>query len=320
VDNLTHTLVGVGLANAFYRRSVGREAVPILAIASNLPDLDALVVLSGDPRSVLLRRTFGHSLLLLPIWIVLLSLIFRRYYPAQPWRRLLALCTLGAGLHLLFDLINSFGVVLFWPISSWRPELATVFIIDLVLTGMLALPLLLCIPRSRRGGIVGLSRASLLAVAAYLLFCGAARWQAQRILTRQASSDGAPAGFSYVFPEPLGPQRWRGVVRRGDTYQLYLIHPLSGGMEPRGEVETRDDDPAVRAVRASAPGERLESFFKAPVWQVSHREPAARVTARDLRFSSLVLQRDPVFVFSFDVAPGGTVQEVLHSADFAGGR
>ena len=91
-------------------------------------------------------------------------------------------------------------------------------------------------------------------------------------------------------------------------------------MEPRGEVETRANDPAVLAVRAAPPGQRLERFFKAPVWEVTAHGSPVRVTARDLRFSSLVLARDPVFVFSFEVQPDGVVREDLHSSDFAGGR
>jgi len=310
VDNLTHTLVGIGLANAFYRRRLGKAALPILAIASNLPDVDAVVVLSGDPRSVLLRRTFGHSLVLFPFWVLLLALILRRFYPRLGPRSLLFLCGLGAGAHILFDLVNSFGVVLLWPFSDWRPELATVFIVDLFLAGLLALPLLLCIPRSRRGSLEGLSRASILAVGAYLLFCGANRWMAGRALAREAALLDAPTSFSYVFAEPLGPHRWRGVLREGNTYRLYLIHSLSGKAEPRGAVETRLDDPSVQAARASPLGGRLERFFKAPVWEIAGRASPARVLARDLRFSSLVLGRDPVFVFSFLVTAGGEVQEV----------
>ena len=320
MDNLTHTLVGVGLANAFYRRSVGKAAVPILAIASNLPDVDALVVLSGDPRSVLLRRTFGHSLLLLPLWVLLLAWIFRRFFPQLPLRTILGLTALGAGLHLLFDLVNSFGVVLLWPLSPWRPELATVFILDLTLTGLLALPLLLCIPKSRRASLPGLSRASILAVAIYLMFCGANRFLAERALAREIASLSPAPSFSYVFPEPLGPHRWRGVVRQGDAYHLSLIHSLSGKVEPRGDVATALGDPAVRAVLATGPGARLQSFFKAPVWRVVRSQAGARVTAWDLRFSSLVLSRDPVFLFSFQVSPHGEVREELHSSEFLRGR
>ena len=320
MDNITHTLVGVTLANGFYRQRVGKAAVPILAIASNLPDLDALVVLSGDPRSVLLRRTFGHSLLLLPIWVLLLTWIFRRFFPQLPFRTILGLTALGAGLHLLFDLVNSFGVVLLWPISQWRPELATVFIIDLTLTALLALPLLLCLPKSRRRSLPGLSRISILAVAGYLLFCGGNRWLAERPLARKAASLTPAPGFSYVFPEPLGPLRWRGVIRQGDIYHLSLIHSLTGKLEARGDVATSLGDPAVQAVLATEPGQRLERFFKAPVWEVGQHNPGARVTASDLRFRSLVLNRDPVFVFAFQVTPAGEVREELHPSDFVRGR
>src|SRR6185436_20707760 len=109
----------------FFRAKTGREAVPILAIASNWPDLDAAVMLDGDPASVFMRRTFGHSLLLLPPLAAGLALIFKRFYPARRWTALLGLCALGMGFHLFFDLINSFGVVLLWPLSDWRPELGT---------------------------------------------------------------------------------------------------------------------------------------------------------------------------------------------------
>lgn len=310
MDNLTHTLTGVVLGHACYRRRVGRGAVPILALASNLPDLDALVVLSGDPRSVLLRRTFGHSLLLLPLWVLVSAALLRRLAPQARFRTVLGLCALGAGLHLLFDLVNSFGVVLLWPLSDWRPELATVFIIDLILTGLLALPLLLSLPRSRRGSLEGLSRVSVVAVGLYLVVCGANRWLAGRALAGEIATIRPPPEFSYVFAEPLGPHRWRGVIRTGNTYRLFLIHSLTGKVERRGEVATQTGDPAVEAARASPLGRRLEGFFKTPIWEVTARASPSTVRVRDLRFASLVLHRDPVFVFAFEVGPGVSVREI----------
>ena len=96
MDPVTHTLIGIGMANAFFRRRIGPEAVPILAIASNLPDVDALVHLSSDPTAVLMRRTFGHSLFLLPIWAIGLAFILRRFYPRLDLRTLFGLSLLGS--------------------------------------------------------------------------------------------------------------------------------------------------------------------------------------------------------------------------------
>jgi membrane-bound metal-dependent hydrolase YbcI (DUF457 family) len=307
VDPVTHTLVGIGMANAFFRRRLGREAVPALAIASNLPDLDAIVHLSFDPRALLLRRTFGHSILLLPFWSAGLALVLRRYAPHIGFRRLLGLSLLGAGAHLVFDLINSFGVVLLWPLSDWRPELAIVFIIDLLLTGLLLAPLLLCAVPRFRGRLSGLSRASLAAVVVYLLVCAGNRALAQEALA--AVAGGSRADLVYVFPEPLGPQRWRGVVGRGDTYGLYLIHAPSGRVDPAGSVRTLAFDPRVEAVRRTPLGRRLGAFFKAPVWSVRDgRGGPAQVTVYDLRFVTLVLPRKPIFGYSFRVDGSGRVK------------
>ncbi len=331
MDPVTHTLVGVGLANAFFRDRHGRDSVPILAIASNLPDLDAAVHLTGDPAAVLLRRTFGHSLFLVPLWSLALALVLRRFFPRPGLRALYGMTLLGAGVHLLFDLVNSFGVVLLWPFSTWRPELAIVFIIDFVLTGLLALPLLVVavVPRLRAPAprhpaaaaspppaLALLSRLSLACVALYLLFCGANRAFASAILAREARApssgvaaavgavpDGAPVDFSYVFPEPLGPHRWRGVLRQDGEYRVYLLHSLTGRAQLAETVRTDAGDPRVAAARATPIGRRLERFFKAPIWRIHPASASRTVTAYDLRFVSLVLGSRPVFEFTLPLPP-----------------
>lgn len=315
VDSVTHTLIGVGMANALFRERVGRETVPILAVASNLPDIDALVHLTGDTTSILMRRTFGHSLLLIPIWSLVLALLLRRLYPHLGLKTLFGLSLLGAGVHICFDLVNSFGVVLLWPFSDWRPEWGILFIIDLVLTGLLAAPLLLSLVRKVRPHLEILSRGALVCVAAYVLFCGWNRIAAKQVLAEETARLGEQVDFSYVFPEPLGPHRWRGVIRTGEDYRIFLIHPLSRRIEEKGVVRTDLDDPAARRARASRLGRRLEWFFKAPVWTVTSSESRAsnpgsesiEVSVRDLRFSSIVIHRESPFVYHFRISGDGIV-------------
>src|SRR4029434_2378419 len=129
-----------------------------------------------------------------------------RFTPSLRLASLLRMCALGAGGDLLLDFVNSFGIVLLWPLSDWRPELATVFIIDFILTGLLALPLLLYAVRSWRPRLEGPSRAALLAVCAYLLLCAGSRRLAAKTLDREAETfhDEQPS-LEYLFPEPLGP-------------------------------------------------------------------------------------------------------------------
>jgi inner membrane protein len=314
VDPVTHTLTGVTAANAFFRRRVGPEAVPILAVAANLPDLDASSYFVGGPRALLLRRTFGHSLLLIPIWAAALALILGFLYPRIRWRTRFGLALLGCAMHLFFDLINSFGVVLLWPLSDWRPELAIVFILDFILTGLLAAPLIAAVVKRLRPRLVALSRLSAASVAIYLALCGVSRAMAVRTLAAAAAAHGITPSFACVFPEPLGPHRWRGVVREGDLYHLYLLHEPSGRADPAGKVRSFDGDARVEAAKTSPVGQQLGTFFKAPVWQVkegggpaggARGDPGALVAAYDLRFRTLVLDRKAVFEYVFRVGAGG---------------
>jgi len=300
MDPVTHTLVGVGLGNAFFREKIGPRAIPILAGASNLPDVDALVHLTGAPEAILLRRTFGHSIFTLPIFALILSLIFKRLWPDLKLKSLFGMVLLGAFVHVFFDLVNSFGVVPLWPLSDWRPELGIIFIIDLSLTGFLALPLLICLSKKMRRHLGPLSKGTMALVALYVLFCGFNRALAAKRLAGQ-ENPGAPIDFLYVFPEPFGPHRWRGVVRQGERYQLYLIHSLGGRVEAEEAVPTRIDHPLVRQVKQRPLAKRLLWFFKAPVWRVSENEKdgTATVGLYDLRFQSLLLDRPNPFPFEF---------------------
>lgn len=340
MDPVTHTLAGVALGNALFRRRAGRAAVPVLALASNLPDLDGVVHLTLDPTAVMMRRTFGHSLFLLPIWCALFAWLLRRRWPEVRYGPMLGMIGVGAGVHLFFDLINSFGVVLLWPFSAVRPELAWVFIIDFALTGILALPVLLSIVPRLRPRITAMSRAALALAAVYIAGCGALHAQAMRLLERtegltgarvassgtvepgseaaeQAPDDAetppdpdwveadAPArpDFLYVFPEPFGPHRWRGVARVQDTYHLYLLYPLTGRVERRPSVVTHVTDPRVIAARATPFGRRVEWFFKAPVWEVG--KDGRTPEAWDLRFKPLLLHRRASFSYKVPAPDAG---------------
>lgn len=297
MDPVTHTLIGANLAQAFFKRRIGPETIPILALASNLPDIDTLVLLTGNPLSITLRRSFGHSLFTLPLLSAALAWGLKRHYPRQNWTNLFWLSLLGAAVHVFFDLVNSFGVLLLWPFFPWRPELAIIFIIDLVLIGFLAAPFLICWARRRRARLEMACRLTLACVALYVLFCAASRLRAQRLLARESAASGAE--FSYIFPEPLGAHRWRGVLRRGNAYRVYLVHSLSGKMEAKGSVATAIGEPEVEEARHSPQGRRLEAFFKAPVWRFDSAGKSPHVSVYDLRFKPLTINRGRAFEFRF---------------------
>lgn len=301
MDPVTHSFAGAALANAFFRRSLGSTAVPLLVVASNWTDLDVVFHFTGLPDAIALRRTFGHSFLTLPFLLAVLALLFRWRRPEHGFGSIFRAAAAGAALHLLFDLINSFGVVLLWPATPWRAELATNFILDPILTGILVLAFIA--GALRKDSRESAARWGLAAAAFYLVFCAANRASAAALLLRQPGAE--RAAFSYVFPEPFGPHRWRGVLGTGSGYQVYLLKSLSREARLRADVASADSHPAVEKVRASEAARRLMGFFKAPVWSARTEAGGTVVDVYDLRFRSLLVDRGGAFHFSFFVPDAG---------------
>lgn len=304
MDPLTHTLTGLVTAEAFLKKKLGRETVPLMAVAANLPDVDVLMHFTADPAAITWRRSFGHSVFAFPLWAALLATFAKWRWPHFKWWTLYGLCLLGSCLHVFFDLVNSFGVLALWPFSDYRPELAILFIIDLALTGILAAPYLAYLNKSWQPHARRVFRVSAACAGVYVLFCAGNRLRAELLLSPQQLISGAKEDFSYVFPEPLGAHRWRGVVRHGSLYRIYLIETLSGRVELKKEVATQES-PEIAAAKESPIGRRLAGFFKAPVWQVVDGPEGRQVRAWDLRFRSLTIDRAGIFEFVFAAGPSG---------------
>jgi inner membrane protein len=180
MDTLTHALLGAGLAQAGFRRRLGRDAPYVAAVAAASPDLDmffpALKRLLGQPVDMLAvfryHRGLTHSLLMAPVFALGLSALWlagrvaaarlraRRQtalapspggaaWPsgragtggrAWPWLFLCLLAVLAS--HDLLDLCTSYGTQLLAPLSDRRFALDAIGIIDLIFTSLVTVTLL----------------------------------------------------------------------------------------------------------------------------------------------------------------------------------
>jgi inner membrane protein len=192
------------------------------ALAAAFPDGDFVMSLGSSIGYLLHHRGVTHSLVMLPVWAVLLGLIMalasRR---VAAWRYYAMVCGLAVGIHILGDLITSFGTMILAPVSSARFSLGTTFIIDLFLSGIL---------------IVGLAAAALWrhsrvpAVAALIAVCayvGGQAWlreQAIGVGIRYAHSQGIEDANVEALPRPPLPSNWMVVVSRGEEYRYANVN------------------------------------------------------------------------------------------------
>jgi membrane-bound metal-dependent hydrolase YbcI (DUF457 family) len=150
MDPITHGLSGAVVAGAFAGEPHSRAARWAIILGSVFPDVDVVENLF-DPDglgTIRLHRSVTHSLVCLPVFAFLLAALTswfcrRRGITAPRLSVLTLLYGCGIALHILFDVITSFGTMIWSPIDWTRVAWDWTFILDLTLTGTLLYFLLL---------------------------------------------------------------------------------------------------------------------------------------------------------------------------------
>ena len=118
-----------------------------LMLGAIFPDSDVLRdILSHDRLLVVTwHRSITHSLLMLPLWALLLAGITRAFTSWRKWEApsfalLSAIYAVGILSHILLDLVTSFGTMIWSPLRWSRPAWDLLFIVDFTFAGILLVP------------------------------------------------------------------------------------------------------------------------------------------------------------------------------------
>ncbi len=226
MDPVTHVLFGAVCAGAATPpSSVIRKdlhlRMSITAVAAVFPDIDYLsfwlnpLVFLAD-----WHRTATHSILLMPVWAGLLGSLFMFFRAARErWRMVYYLCALGIASHILLDLLTVFGIRIFYPVSESLYSFGTTYVIDLIVTGILAVALICFIRLPRRS----IAWSGVAFIFTY--------WGMQWILKSQAHAIAreqvAVATHVHVLPQPFSPFYWKLIRRRENDYEVAYLSLLA---------------------------------------------------------------------------------------------
>lgn len=328
MDTLTHALSGALLARATAARKQEIHSVPLWqrvavgAVAAVFPDIDYVAFLVSPLAYLVNHRGVTHSLVLLPVWAMLLAwLAARAWRHPGGWRAFVGVAALGVGVHIAGDWITPFGTMLFAPLSDARFALGTTFIIDLWLTGIIlsGLALSLAWKRSRAPAI-----AASVVLAGYVGFQGLLRAQAVEYGKQFAQSQRLEGARVSAQPGAVSPFNWTVVVEKNGEYRYAYVNlrrseiaeepgpdsnffarlsapynPLSAAVWNRASLFGRIPEDAKLAREAwSQPEFRFFRWFaEHPVlYRVDRTNPTLCVWFYDLRFTRPGLER-PVFRF-----------------------
>jgi len=179
MDTITHGIAGALVAKAVFRGadmfglqatspdaglkpgvrfkpSRGRIVTWALMLGAIFPDSDVLRDIFSHDRLLIVtwHRSITHSLVMLPLWALLLAGITQalckwRKWEAPSFAMLSAIYGVGILSHILLDLATSFGTMIWSPIQWSRPAWDLLFIVDFTFTAILLVPQLLAWVYSR---------------------------------------------------------------------------------------------------------------------------------------------------------------------------
>lgn len=162
MDTVTHGILGAVIGKAFFAddsprvglsswreppKNPGRVAIIATTLGAIFPDIDVFAgpIAHNSLAMLTWHRNITHSVVILPVWAVLLAAITqwlarRIRWPAPAFADLVAIYAVGLGSHIFLDLITSFGTMVWSPVNYARPAWDWVFIVDLSVSSLLLLP------------------------------------------------------------------------------------------------------------------------------------------------------------------------------------
>jgi inner membrane protein len=210
LDTLTHALSGALVARASAPAGAPARSIPRRVAAGFFacaaPDLDFVIGFLGPVEYLATHRGVTHSLVLLPAWALLYSwlLAFGLREPGG-WRALYGVTALALFVHIVGDLITSFGTMILAPFSDWRAAIGTTFIIDLWFTGIILAGLIASafLYRSKIPALV-----ASLVLAGYVGLQYVQQRNAFQLGEQYAASLGLEEARITVHPRPVSPFNW----------------------------------------------------------------------------------------------------------------
>lgn len=284
MDTLTHALSGMLLARATVPAqdtSAGRpDRLPLRArlsagfLAAAFPDIDFIVRLVDGPIGYLkYHRGVTHSILMLPLWAWLLSLGFMLLWRSKySWKAFYGVCAMSLGIHILGDVITSFGTMILAPLSNTKFALPSTFIIDFWFSGIILSALLAAYIWRRAGqGIAVVGLTCLSVYVGFQYYLGHQATEIGRQYVRQQQLDQAEV---HALPQPVSPFNWKVIVEQADQYHVSYLNLWRDKVLP---------DPGEKAGLFA----RVDALYR-PVkdiqWQVNQRfgDNDSRALAEDI--------------------------------------
>jgi inner membrane protein len=305
MDPLTHSVTGLLLGRAGLNR-FSDQAMSILLLAANAPDIDIVALCGGSLDYLKYHRHLTHSLIALPV-LALLPVLLVRLLTRRPfrWRGAYAISFLAVLSHLLLDYTNIYGIRLLVPFSTRWFRLDITSVIDLwiwaALLAAFAGPVLVRLVNAEIGAPTkAAGRGFAVFALIFLLVYNGSRAvlhsRAVATLDSRVYAGAAPQQVA-ALPTSFNPFAWRGLAETRELYSVQDFSLLEEFDPSRAATYYKaEPGPAVSAANRTPVFRDFFSFSEFPLERtmpLADPPGATRVEAIDMRFGT---PAQPAFV------------------------
>jgi inner membrane protein len=245
-----------------------------------IPDLDVFIS-SSALEGLQTHRGITHSFLGVAVGAVGVAWVARKFWFAgKSFREVYLVSLFGLLLHIAFDLVTSYGTMVFSPFSNLRVYFDVLFIIDpyldLILLGGLLLGWRIIGSRGYKLGT--------LALAGYMVLNVAVTGISFVQLDRWADGQGLEVQERAALPIPFSPLHRRGIVLSGGNYYDVPINLFSG---VNGQVVERRSALSMRPLDSlweRREGSIYRWFARFPIVTEMENNVGTNYLIQDLRF------------------------------------
>jgi inner membrane protein len=332
MDVGTHVLASFALTRAAFPRAP-RSVLPIALAAGAIADLDEIIVVFGPAAYLNWHRTYTHSLLTAILLAVLLALSYRFFAP-QHLRghfssiAIFALTLLMQCLHLLLDVCQPDGVLLFWPFSAPRIAKDWLTFVDPLILAVLVVAILLpelfhlvsdeigARDKKPRGQL-----SAVIALAAIALYIGARailHSNAVAILDSRTYHGELPRRVA-AFPVSTSPFTWNGIVEtESSLHEITVSVGQSSSFNPDAGVTIHKPEasPVLDAARKDPLAIAFLSVARFPRATIEKTDTGYRVELQDLRYAAAGESKREIAAL-FELNPAGKIarRELIWAQD-----
>lgn len=315
MDSITQAVLGAAIAEAGFRKQLGRRALFFGAACGTFPDLDVFSATIDPWLDLVAHRGPTHSLLVLPFVALAFGVVGARIGKKGDWKTWAHLAFWALVTHPLLDVFTSFGTQLLSPLSFERFALDAISIVDPVYTFPLIGALVLAL---RSGSMEWRIRTRRLMAVALGWGCvwigvGLVNHQVARGHTEAALE---AAGFEpvqlRVMPLLLNHFSFRYAARDAAGTLAVGHTSVTGAGASVPQLVVPATGPAVQAALSHPMGQRYAWFADDMLGIRTEALPdgSTRVHLDDLRYGAMTDPSRALWSARFDVAVDGTVQQL----------